>query len=362
MNFNNDLQNQIINLQTEIDKLSNEAGSLINEYIITNDKYYYNEATRLNTEMENKKGLLNFLKQINEQKIEKYNNNRVELVEINKKITKVEKNLKNAKEYLDDLIKKDEDFDEINEVEKLIKIENDALNTYLNEKKSLEDTMNETEIYKNYNIKNPLVNYKNRDMILNLTKKMDDDKIKQLFRVSKNYFVWKNHFLFIKNHWEPGHVTLLGRIHRISQHTFRANKIFDGIILNDAMPVNSGIYLLKIKILYSNTKMEIKFHCDKYLKISHKDDVTISNNWVKDYNNSLKFYNRKWKVNDYLNFVIDTNNRIISYLIRYNDEENNNDNYSKDLKYNIKEPLKVIIWLAKENCVLNLVDFGKLSS
>lgn len=296
---------------------------------------------------------------------DQYNNIRESLININNEINEIEKKIKKCKNNIK-FISNDDEFKEfVKNYNDMIKEDELLLNEKLKVKENLEKLLDETGLYdENYRINN-IIDMK-RDVNAKLSYYLSDDKKRQLFGVSPDYFYFKDSAYFKTLNKEPK-LELTKYCKRIESHTFEVKmpfnifSIFQGIVLRDLMPANSGIYLLVLKIIKPNTEMEIIFNGDTYVNNKkHKNDeeVFVNEEIMQDCIDVIDLP-REWRVNDYLYFEIDTNEKKITYIVKYDNKII--DTKVVELFYIITEPLHVFINISNNNKIY-LHGFGKFNN
>jgi hypothetical protein len=297
---------------------------------------------------------------------DQYNNIRESLININNEINEIEKKIKKCKNNIK-FISNDDDFKEfVKNYNDMIKEDELLLNEKLKVKENLKKLLDETGLYdENYRINN-IIDMK-RDVNVKLSYYLSDDQKRQLFNVSQNYWSFKDNLIFKMLNHEPK-LFLTEYCKRITPHTFAVDvkfnndvSSFQGLFLCDPMPVNSGSYILILKIIQPNTEMRIKFNGDddrKFRYHTQKEEVKIDERETSDY-----FYVspllRKWNINDYLHFIINTNEKKITYFVKYNNIKVDSD--IVDLYYKIKKPLHVFININNYNKIY-LCGFNKFNN
>jgi hypothetical protein len=199
----------------------------------------------------------------------------------------------------------------------------------------------------NYEVKKGLPGMK-RDINEKLTYYLDDNKTRQFFGISSDYFVWKNHFIFTHFHWEP-QIKYNKDVIRIKHHLFKGN----GDILNNYINLkpemfpNSAIYQLQVTLV-STYGMVIAFN------LVNKTQIWVTDCHITNFLNDDTIFNVKahWNKGDKLLFLIDTFSKEITYVI--NGKQVNCFNFLQN-----EEPLIVQIRLAKEKLIY-LQYFGNI--
>jgi hypothetical protein len=292
------------------------------------------------------------------------------LIQINDEIDKNLEHLKEYRQVLENLPYNENKYhlntnDKYNRIKNLLlqimHIEEDFLKDNNAMKEALIRAIDKIKVFDQYDITNGLIGMK-RDVNNKLSYYFRDSehKTRQFYGISSQYFLWKNNYYFINLHSNPN-VILYGDVIRENRYIFKSLSLNNdnGVIINHSMPFNSGIYLLKIKIINPNIKMEIFFNkSDNPTEFIYNESVEVDELLISDPDRYYEFYPVRWGANDYLNFVINTNECVITYLIKHNDEENNT-KYSVDLHYYHDDPLKVYIRLTN-NYSLCLLYFGEL--
>jgi hypothetical protein len=155
-----------------------------------------------------------------------------------------------------------------------------------------------------------------RDINMKLTYYLDnDEKRRQLFTVSSQYFKWKDHFIFINLHSEPK-IKRINNTIRVRQHLFKGNSnanasFYDDYIdLSPEMFPDSGIYQLQVTLV-STFGLVVAFNSGDKKQI-----------WIYDYhinnffnNNNIFNEHAHWREGDKLLFLIDTHTKEITYII-----------------------------------------------
>jgi hypothetical protein len=300
----------------------------------------------------------------------KYKKIRELLINTNDKIKKIRENIEKYEGTIDFLLSiNDNSYNGfIEDYNKMKKEDELLLNQHLEVKEDIEKKLDETGLYNNKDYRkdnNNIIDMK-RDVNAKLSYYLSDDKKRQLFGVSPDYFYFKDSAYFKTLNKEPK-LELTKYCKRIESHTFEVKmpfnifSIFQGIVLRDLMPANSGIYLLVLKIIKPNTEMEIIFNGDTYVNNKkHKNDeeVFVNEEIMQDCIDVIDLP-REWRVNDYLYFEIDTNEKKITYIVKYDNKII--DTKVVELFYIITEPLHVFINISNNNKIY-LHGFGKFNN
>jgi hypothetical protein len=144
-----------------------------------------------------------------------------------------------------------------------------------------------------------------RDINLKLTSFLDEVKIRQLFGVSKDYFNWKNHFLFQTFNSFPKYF-IFGSKNAV---TFKPPNQLIGnygvyIKLYPEMPPNTGKYELFVTIVIPVPEFTIFFRSSDYLHFIAAFPYT--------------YRSGNLRVGDSLKFKVDTDIKTIQYFLNGN--------------------------------------------
>jgi hypothetical protein len=196
-----------------------------------------------------------------------------------------------------------------------------------------------------FEIDNGLIGMK-RDINLKLSAYLKkDNDIRHLFGVSSDYVPWKRHFLFTKFHYEP-QIVSHKNLKRLSHHTFQAEYSKTILRLKNKMPIDSGIYIFRVKIVDPHSNA-LSFNFDS----AHENEVTEITVFQPTFVG--------WYLNDLLIFKIDTDSRTISYLISRNN--NVRVEFIHEYNYTNKNPLEISIKMYKGE-IVHLDYFGKIEN